>query len=189
MRSQPGNPMCSSREKMEKVLRLNEERMREVAGEPGNVVYEYQFDSPEKEADPDQVIKLAKAVVQERAKLASRNDSQAEVEIKESSDAFALFARTHARIFSMMCEKETNGRSFTVLCQLAKFKRDSDKTGMSAAESAAKVSEFLMGQCGRTPTVEETKKHKAETERAAAASVEEAPYRLAAALAAEGGEQ
>ena len=139
---------------MEHVKRINNERMRNIAEQEGNVVYEYQYDTPEKEADAAQVVKLAKAIVQERQKLSTQSpdlsDEDAACNIKSHSEAFDIFSRTHQRIFEMMCAKETNGESFAMLCKLAKFKRDTDQMGMSEAEASAKVSEYLMSQCART---------------------------------------
>lgn len=154
---------------MDQVARLSDERMRDVASVPGNVVYEYQYDSAEKEADASQVVKLAKAIIDERSKWPRLSDGEAEDKIKASSEAFDVFSRTHARIFSMMCDRENCGRSFSVLCRLAVFRRDSESAGMSEAEASAKVSEFLMGECGRAPTGEERSRH--EKEDLAASSV------------------
>ena len=133
---------------MEKITQLNEERMRDVASTEGNVVYEYVYDQVGREADETQTVKLAKIVIEERAKLRDLSDELARVALRDN-EMIAAFARDHEKTFELMTDLRNCGESYKMLCRLAHFKRASDQRGLSQAEATANVSSFLMEQCQR----------------------------------------
>ena len=141
---------------MDNVGKIHEQYMREKAEDAGNVVYQYEYDTPEKRADAVQVIKIAKAIVDERHKLKHLCDSEAEELIRNISEPFNIFSRTHAKIFLMMCDIKNNAENFTMLCKLAKFKRDSEEVGMPDAQADAKAHDFIMSVCARGASVTES---------------------------------
>ena len=140
---------------MDKVLQLSEERMREVAAAEGNVVYEYVYDDVQREADVHQSVKLAKLALLERAKLPELSDEESRLKLREEHEILESFARDHAKIFEMVTDRERCGENYNMLCRLAVFKRRSDEHGLSHPEATARVSEFLMAECRRSPGAKE----------------------------------
>ena len=115
---------------MEDLNRLNEERMRDIADEKGNVVYEYVYDRPGREADVSQTMKFAKMIIQERASLGTcvSNDEARKI-ILENNSLLADFAADHAKTFEMMTDPLQSSQSYKMLCRMASFKQQSDSLG------------------------------------------------------------
>jgi len=137
---------------MNTALRLSDERMEGVAAENGNVVYTYRYDEPQKEADVIQTLKLAKIALLERGELPNLSDEDAFKTLIGRNELLALFSVDHPTIFRLMTCKDRCGESYEMLRRLAVYKLQSEHAGLSIAEATARVSQFLMGECGRQET-------------------------------------
>ena len=135
--------------KMDKATEVNNDRMRDIASQQGNVVYEYVYDTPEREADETQTVKFAKIALMERVKFPGLSDTEARAVVLENEPVLQTFVKDNPKIFEMMTDKERCGDSFKMLCRLATFKRTSDQRGLSTPEATACVSQFLMTECQR----------------------------------------
>jgi hypothetical protein len=137
------------------ITRISDERMRDLASQQGNVVYEYQYDTPQKPADVSQTLKFAKLIIQERAKVQDVQDEEARRLILEREPVLKPFVVDHPKIFEMMTDKIRCGENFNMLCRLATFKRTSDHQGLSLPQATASVSQFLMSECQRPASGEQ----------------------------------
>ena len=133
--------------------------MRSLADEPRTDVLEYVYDSPERAADPQMVVKLAAKTVEARARLPrDMNVVKAAKRLCASDETLAQFSRTHPSTFMLMLDQDNCGRAMLMLEQLARLRKAVNQ-GMSEAEADVQASRLIMEKTMRGPSSEERSSH------------------------------
>ncbi len=139
---------------MERALELQQARMRELAQEAGNTVYEYTNDAPQRGATPEQALKLAHAAVAYRQGAGrTLGDDAAREALLAGPDGPLMrdFARDYPTAFRLVTEKERGPEHFSVLVRLGRFAAGAAQNGVPVAEATAQVHSMLQGHCARGP--------------------------------------
>ncbi len=123
--------------------------MLEKSG-PGDVVYEYAYNEPERLATAEQAVKMAYLTLLERQKLKGINDAEARKKIlKNGEESLQLFSRTHPHAFELITDVARGAEHFTVFSKLARLRQKVDENGTSEAEATAAANEMLQAQCSK----------------------------------------
>lgn len=142
---------------MEHAIALQQQRMRDRA-DPDNVVYEYQYDEPERLATPEQAVKMAQLAFDERRKLKELQDSDARSRILESDANVAaglkVFSRTHPRAFELVTELQRGAEHLQVFVKMARLRKAANENGASEAQATAYANELLQAHCARGPAAQ-----------------------------------
>lgn len=141
---------------MEKALGLQQQRMRSLADEHENVVYEYTYDTPIRSACPEQALKMAKAAVEWRQspagkKLSDARARQALISGEVTDAPMADFAKTFPKAFELITELERGPEHFSVLVRMARFAAAAEAQRVPEAEATAQVNTMLQSHCARGP--------------------------------------
>jgi len=144
---------------MEKAKSLQQDRMRALADEKDNVVYEYAYDTPVRNACPEQALKLAKEAVQWRQSPAGKKLSDEEarrvlVAGKVTDAPLADFSKTFPKAFELITEKDRGPEHFSVLVRMARFASTAEENRVPEAEATAQVNTMLQSHCARGPAPE-----------------------------------
>jgi hypothetical protein len=141
---------------MEQALTLQQQRMRTLAEDKDNSVYEYTYETPTRSACPEQALKLAKEAVTWRQGKEGKKLSDAEARKKlvagEATDApLADFAKSFPKAFELITEKESGPEHFSVLVRMARFAKTAETQRVPEAEATAQVNAMLQSHCTRGP--------------------------------------
>lgn len=133
----------------------HEHRMRALASDDSNVVYEYTYDTPVRSACPEQALKLAKAAVEWRQTKGKRlSDAEARAELLTSHEDSTLmtdFSQSFPKAFEMITEKEQGPRHFSILMKMARLASTAEAQRMPEAEATAQVNALLQSECALGP--------------------------------------
>jgi hypothetical protein len=137
------------RKEMDVAVEIQRQRMLERSGS-NDVVYEYAYNKPEREATAEQAVKMAFLALLERQKLKDITDAEARKEILEKGEkALQVFSRTHPHTFELITNFARGAEHFTVFSKLARLRQKVDENGTNEAQATAAANEMLQSQCAK----------------------------------------
>jgi hypothetical protein len=127
------------------IEQLQNQRLQDLANRPGNVVYRYAYNEPEKAASASQVLTLARDLfLRRQAMLAvTSDDNDARARLKREDLTFALFSRTHPVIFERMTDGALGSQHFEILQEMGAVRRQVE-SGADEAQANVTVSSLIL---------------------------------------------
>ena len=141
---------------MEKVLEIQEERMRALAELPDTVVYEFAFEQQQRVGTPALAMGLARACCEWRQKSHLLTDDEARYAIVEgrtpiaNSSLMTDFAREYSQCFQMVTSKD-GPRHLQVMGKLAEVAVRAQAEDIPIASATMHVNRMLQETCARGP--------------------------------------
>lgn len=140
---------------METAFQIQQSRIQTLAENKDNLVYEYVYETPIRNACPEQALKLAKVAVEWRQTSGSPlTDAEARHMLVAGnvSDAPMLdFSRAYPKAFAMITEKERGPEHFAMLVRMARFAAQAEQVRMPDVEATAKINTMLQTHCALGP--------------------------------------
>ena len=140
---------------MEEARIAERTRMLKLANQPHTEVLEYAYDTPHRDADAVNCVKLAKLAMEARRQLPiTESIVSASKRICGQNEVLKQFSMTHPQTFMVMMDCEKNSEAFEMLQRLARI-RQSVESGMTEAEANVHANRVIMEKTMRNPTEEE----------------------------------
>ena len=141
---------------MDSARRCEERRLEQLAGQKGVTVLEYAHSEPERRATPEICCRYARDVLLLRRRdYAALSKEDAGAAIVKSSEALAVFSRTHPRVFANMLDENVGPGALQMLERFARIRAQGEATGATEEEMLVHANRLIMEKTMRAPTEEE----------------------------------
>jgi hypothetical protein len=138
---------------MEKALRANRNRLHNKVDDHTSVL-EFVYDTPERSAEPAQVLGMVKEIMRVRSNNLHMSEAEFTIMIKSETSFADTLSRTHPTIFKLACDTEKNAQHLEVLARMMRIQKNVNSE-FTYDHAKVHVQQMLLSQFSRPLTDEE----------------------------------